>query len=314
MSFSLGSSFHCPNVKCSGTYIRYSNYLKHLQAENCFVKIRNESQINQISRIWMSKHGGTKYEKKALTQQQKRHMRTNISPLSSLELPPNLTRKPHNFTIVFNKGWAISVRAQATVYTTQQCNFAKRLWLHGNETNEKVTPLLAVTQMRDANQPHSDEPLFHFTQWLNENNFKYLFSKYTAMAKKQKPVLLDQIDQEISEDLIEDEIAESVVQARVEQVRNVEDSLANLEPVHRQSHPLIVKLLSICDLANDWKAKNGSPSSKLFSYEDSKIFSLVSILSGEKFEGNMTDAANFLYCYVKKNCICINNTEAENAT
>ena len=163
--------------------------------------------------------------------------------------------------------------------------------------------------MRDANKPHSDEPLFHFTQWLNENNFKYLFSKYTAMAKKQKPVLLDEIDPEISEDLIEDEIAESIVQARAEQVRNVEDSLANLEPVQRQSHPLIVKLLNICHLSNDWNAKNGSPSSILFSYEESRIFSLVSILSGEKFEGNMTDAANFIYSYVKKNCICTNLTE-----
>ena len=124
------------------------------------------------SRIWMSKNGATKYEKHSLTQQQKRHMRTNLSPLNLLDLPANLGRKEHSFKISFVKGWAITTRAPHTYYTMEQTNFAKRLWLYGNETNQKVTPEKAVIQMRDSNQPNSDEPLFHFTLWLNESQFK----------------------------------------------------------------------------------------------------------------------------------------------
>ena len=136
---------------------------------------------------------------------------------------------------------------------------------------------------------------------------RYLFSKYTAMAKKQIPVVLDQVDQYISEDVIEDEVSESVAQARMSHVRDIHDSLANLEPVQRQSHPLIVYFVNMCDITADFSSKNGSSSSKVFSYEEARIFKVAAHLTGiNKFEGTMADAANVIVSYVREKCICSN--------
>lgn len=112
------------------------------------MKVRSESQMNHVSRIWMSKHGATRFEKHTLTQAQRRHMKTNLSPLIAPVLPEDIVRKPHDFKIEFAQGWAITRRDPATVYTQVQTNFAKRLWLYGNETNQKITPEDAVKKVK----------------------------------------------------------------------------------------------------------------------------------------------------------------------
>ena len=131
------------------------------------------------------------------------------------------------------------------------------------------------------------------------------------MAKKQIPVVIDGNDHEdISEDLIEDQIAETILQARVDNVNNVDNELNNLEPLQRQSHPLIVNnTIDICDIASNWTSNNGSLASKIHSFEESVIFEVVRKLDPDsataRFEGSINDAADVIVSYVSEKCICM---------
>ena len=142
-AYSRGTVFHCPNEKCTCKFLRYKNYIKHIAGDFCIVRKRSSSIPSHVVRTYMGKFSSSKLEQQ-LSQHDRRHMRINLEELSYVPLYDEFPREDYarncQFVISFKMGWAIPIRTIPTVYTKRQTNYAKTLFLQGQETRGKYQP------------------------------------------------------------------------------------------------------------------------------------------------------------------------------
>ena len=91
-----------------------------------------------VLKTYISKFSSSRQEEQMLSVQQRRHLKTaleDIAPhfLSEVHLP----RKQYSFNIKYEVGWALASRKASTRYSREQENFAKTLFLDGEQTGQK---------------------------------------------------------------------------------------------------------------------------------------------------------------------------------
>lgn len=145
----------------------------------------------------MGKFSSSKLEHQ-LSQHDRRHMRINLEELSYVPLYDEFPRADYarncNFVISFKMGWAIPVRTVPTIYSKRQTNYAKTLFLQGQETRGKYLPeeaeqvqfliqsiyqlkpltyyFYSLQAMRDVESNDTGLPYFEFSEWLSADQFK----------------------------------------------------------------------------------------------------------------------------------------------
>ena len=136
-----GSVFHCPNQRCSSKFLRYYNFQRHLVSDNCQVKRRPMTQKAYVLRTYVAKFSSCKYEQQ-LSQTERRHMRHHLEELAPVQLDDRFVRiEPESIVIDYLvSGWARKEHKPPTVYSIPQENFAKQLFLQGNESKKKYDP------------------------------------------------------------------------------------------------------------------------------------------------------------------------------
>ena len=150
--------------------------MAHLSGDSCITRRRISSTKSYVLKTYVEKFSSTPYEQN-LTQKDRRHLKIHLEHLELVILEPvsypratyNIGNPPRiNYRA---QGWALPTRKEATVYSMDQVNFAKRLFLNGQSTNQKVTPEEAEHQMRDAINPRTNQ-LYSPNQWLTSDQFK----------------------------------------------------------------------------------------------------------------------------------------------
>ena len=176
-SVARGALFYCPNApRCSAKYLRYNYFMAHISGDRCITKRRASSAKEYVLKTYVEKFSSTPHEQN-LTQSDRRHYKIHLEHMEIVVLEAiTYPRAAYNIgnpaRINYRiQGWALPTRKQATMYSMDQVNFAKLLFLQGQETNKKKTPEEAELLMPDSINPRTKQ-LFSANEWLTSDQFK----------------------------------------------------------------------------------------------------------------------------------------------
>ena len=157
--------FSCPEE--GGTKVCRSNpYLvSHLDLGKHQYKLHRETQYDHIRRQWAAKCSPLK------TKIPETHKTSSASTANSSNSVP--------------RGWALKAR-KCSRFTEQVKNFLLELFLVGEETERKMTPLDASRRIRTLCREGTNQRLFDKEDWLTAQQIASYFSRLATLKKTGK--------------------------------------------------------------------------------------------------------------------------------
>lgn len=241
--------FGCSVPHCTARYMNQHGLDLHEAGDKCRFPKNQVTTQQQTNRYFFNKFGISKDLEPAVKTNM-RYFRGCLETIQLVELPDGIPMKAQvGGDPTKKQGFAISFRKAAFSYLEKHRKFAKELFDYGNTTQgSNVTPEVAAQKLKDKKN-ESGEPFFHFTEWLEPVQFKYLFATFQAKLKKgelsnrRRLVEVDPSPEEIM-DAIQDQEAVGARQAEdlmIQQTRAIGG-----EPNESLDHPITVMLNTQC--------------------------------------------------------------------
>ena len=253
--------FLCPKTPCKCEYINYKNLEKHLVHGICKIDLRDKSQGDEITEMYISAFGMSAIEECGMKNEvidAVNHMENLKEPNIDLSLPRVTVDM---FTVgvpiqsQFKVGFALPFPRTSTKFTANQEDYLYDLFEAGIESKKKANPAEVEVDMRKIMV--SGKPRFKDEEWLSESQIRSYFSKLAANSRrgvyKKKHPKLDTLEvimnPHVQDPLEEDqeclEDAANHLQAVEDEVFHDEifTSIVNGERLEGEVHPIMVRVL-----------------------------------------------------------------------
>ena len=207
-----GALFYCSkDENCTKTFIRYRHLQQHELFGKCHIP-KDLSTIEGMSRSYLKKfsvnpdnfvHAGSK---KVI----------NMKDLELVEVPKEFNVAKNDPTM-FTMGCALQTKRTNKRFSKKLINFLKEIFLKGERTGRKATPIQTEKDLRRA-RDENGKLMFECDEWLDELQIKSYFSR---LASKKGSKILNMKDLTMTNEDI-DEVLDN---AEVQQVMNTQNAI-----------------------------------------------------------------------------------------